>query len=163
MLVTKKNSKREAASPRSAKKAAPARGTKAAAANTEPHPSRRRKIGVTSAVAMKNLKRFGSPNDRLQERLKQEAKRELSPLAADEKLLNVRQAAARLNISHHTVRSWALDDKMIYRRIGGAHDDDPRVRGRAPEKPTGQLGNPARSAFGEPGRGVPWPTFTLLR
>jgi excisionase family DNA binding protein len=68
---------------------------------------------------MKNLKRFGSPNDRLQERLKQEAKRDLSPLAADEKLLNVRQAAARLNISHHTVRQWALDDKMIYRRIGG--------------------------------------------
>jgi hypothetical protein len=75
--------------------------------------------GVTRAIALRTMKRFGGPQERLQTRLKLEAGRDVTPLRIDEKLLKVREAAALLGISHHTLRSWALNDKVIYRRMGG--------------------------------------------
>jgi hypothetical protein len=65
------------------------------------------------------MKRFGDPNERLRDRLAFEAKRDLTPLSPDDKLLRLREAAAILNVSPHTVRMWALQDKIVYRRLGG--------------------------------------------
>jgi hypothetical protein len=84
-------------------------------------PRRRKSVhGVTRATALRSAKRFGTPTERMQARLKFELDRgDVTPLRADEKLLNLREAAARLGIAHQTLRQWALRDKVVYRRIGG--------------------------------------------
>lgn len=106
MPVSKKKSIRKAAS--AAKKAAPQ------------HKQRRRKIGVTSATAKQSTKKYGHPQQRLEARREWEEKQELTPLQPDDKLLRLKDAAARLGISAWTLRDWALKkDKVVYRRIGG--------------------------------------------
>lgn len=83
-------------------------------------PHKQRHKGVTRAIALRAAKRFGNPTERLQARLQLEAQRsDITPLRIDEKLLKVREAAALLGISHHTLRDWALKDKVVYRRLGG--------------------------------------------
>jgi phage antirepressor YoqD-like protein len=65
------------------------------------------------------MQRFGDPNERLRHRLAMEAKQEMTALNRDDELLRLRDAAKRLAISHHTLRSWALAGKCVYRRVGG--------------------------------------------
>ncbi len=109
-----------------AKKAAPAKTTRKAAAQADPprakrYGRRKKGKGVTRAIALRTAKRFGNPTDRMQARLRMEAQRcdDPTPLDPKEKLLRVKEAAALIGISHHTLRQWALRDKVVYRRIGG--------------------------------------------
>jgi hypothetical protein len=102
MPTAKKKGNRKAAP--AAKKAAP----------------RRQQRGVKPlTIQQKNAKRFGDPNERLRTRLAFEAKKDLTPLDPNDQLLRLREAAAILSVSPHTVRMWALQDKIIYRRLGG--------------------------------------------
>jgi Helix-turn-helix domain len=111
MPVTQKKTVKKAAS------AAKKRNVKATPARKQ---TPKKRVGVTSAVAKRSAKRFGDPTDRLRERLKEEAKRgDVTPLDPNDKLLRLREAADRLRISRHTLREWALRDKVIYRRVGG--------------------------------------------
>ena len=41
-----------------------------------------------------------------------------TPLAPNDKLLRLREAATRLGIATFTMRDWALQGKVMYRRLG---------------------------------------------
>ena len=106
MPVSKKKSIRKAAP--AAKKAAP-------------HKQRRRKkVGVTSAVAKQTIKKYGPPQHRLVVRREWEKTHlKPTPLKPDDQLVPLKDAAARLGMKHSTLRTWMLTGKVIYRRLGG--------------------------------------------